>query len=217
MVQFNLLPDVKLEYVKARKVKYLMTFIALIVSAVAVAVFLFALFIVNVVQQRSLSDLNKDIKSNSTKLQGTKDLDKILTVQNQLGSLTTLHENKPVASRLFGYITQMTPSSASINKLTVDFEENNMVIGGTAPTLDVVRVYTDTLKAAKYTTAKDSTKMKAFSEVVLSTFGRDDKGASFSVSMKYDPEIFMEANKTTLIVPTTATTSEANLFESGNK
>lgn len=215
MVQFNLLPDVKLEYVKARKVKYLMTFIALIVSAVSVAIFLFSLFVVDVVQRRSLSDLNKDIKTNSKKLQDTKDLDKILTVQNQLGKLTSLHEEKPVASRLFGYITQLTPATASLNKLTVDFDADTMIIGGTAPSLDVVRVYTDTLKATKYTTADDATKKKAFSDVVLSTFGRDDKGASFSISLKFVHAIYTESNRITLVVPTTTTTSEANLFQVG--
>jgi len=156
MVQFNLLPDIKLEFVKARRTKYLLSFVSFIVGGIAIAVFLFAFFFVNVVQKKSLSDLQADIKQYSSDLQSEKNLDKILTVQNQLSAVTTLHKTKPVASRLFGYLTQVTPTQASLTKLTVDFSQNTMAIGGKAPTLDSVSMYTDALKATKYRVVSDS-------------------------------------------------------------
>jgi len=42
MVQFNLLPDIKLEFVKARQLNHTIRVVALIVSAVAVAIALIA-------------------------------------------------------------------------------------------------------------------------------------------------------------------------------
>ena len=156
MVQFNLLPDIKLEFVKARRMKYLLSFVSVIVGGVAITVFLFAFFFVNVVQKKSLSDLQTDITKYSNDLKSEKNLDKILTVQNQLGAVTTLHKTKPVASRLFGYLTQVTPEQASLTKLTVDFTQNTMAIGGKAPTLDSVSMYTDALKATKYRVVSDS-------------------------------------------------------------
>ncbi|MCA9326911.1 hypothetical protein KDA14_00095, partial [Candidatus Saccharibacteria bacterium] len=167
MVQFNLLPDVKLEFVKARRTKYMMTFVSVVVGAVALAVLLFALFYVNVVQRKSLNDLNKDIKSYSTELKNVEDLSKILTVQNQLNTLTSLHDKKPVSSRMFGYLTQLTPNQLSLTKLSVNFDESTMSISGTAPTLDPVYVFTDTLKSAQYTVEGSDTSSKPFSEVVL--------------------------------------------------
>lgn len=216
MVQFNLLPDVKLKYVRARRTKYLMTFVSLVVGAVAVTVFLFSLFIVNVVQKKSLSDLNDDIKAYSTQLKDVKDLSKILTVQNQLSELTSLHNGKPVTSRLFDYIGQLTPTDASLDKLGVDFEANTLTIGGKSPSLDTVGLYTDTLKATKFTVEGSDETKKAFSDVVLGTFGRDDKGATFVITLKYDTAIFDASKKVTLVVPASADADQANVFESGN-
>jgi hypothetical protein len=245
MVQFNLLPDVKLEFVKARRTKYLMFFVAIVVGGIAIMVFLFAFFFVNVVQKQSLNDLQADIKQHSNDLKKVKNLDKILTVQNQLGSLTTLHKTKPVASRLFGYLTQVTPDQANLNKLTVDFSQTTMSIGGKAPSLDAVGIYTDALKATAYRVGpefkpksasdvcpnldgkqqvvpvryiidKDQNCVvppKAFSDVVLSKFGRDDKGATFTITLKYSPDIFDDTKEVTLIVPSGIQTNQTNLFE----
>ena len=212
MVQFNLLPDVKLEFVKARRTKYMMTFVSVVVGAVALAVLLFALFYVNVVQRKSLNDLNKDIKSHSTELKNVEDLSKILTVQNQLNTLTSLHDKKPVSSRMFGYLTQLTPNQLSLTKLSVNFDESTMSISGTAPTLDPVYVFTDTLKSAQYTVEGSDTSSKPFSEVVLSEFGRDDKGASFTITLKFDPIIFDATKQTQLVVTQATTDGQTNLF-----
>ncbi len=156
-VQFNLLPEVKLEYVKARRTKYLLTFVSIVVGGVALAIFLFSFFFVSVVQKKSLSDLNTDIAMYKNDLKKIKNLDKVLTVQNQLGTLTNLHEEKPVAGRLFGYITQVTPVDAKLEKLNIDFTTKTMSIAGKASSLDSVSVFTDTLKATRYDiVAKDA-------------------------------------------------------------
>ncbi|QQS20349.1 hypothetical protein IPL85_02790 [Candidatus Saccharibacteria bacterium] len=247
MVQFNLLPDIKLEFVKARRTKYLMIVTSLLVGGIAISVFIFAFLFVNVVQKNTLSDLQKDIKQYSNDLKNEKNLDKILTVQNQLGALTNLHQKKPVASRLFSYLTQITPDQASLTKLTVDFSQTTMSIGGKAPTLDAVSVYTDTLKATTYKIGPDVAPKslsdvcpniegdqtsvparmmidkdfncvsapKAFSTVVLEKFGRDDKGATFNITFKYNPDIFDDTKAVQLLVPSGIQTNQANLFEVG--
>lgn len=247
MIQFNLLPDIKLEFVKARRMKYIMLIVSLFVGGISISVFIFAFLFVNVVQKNSLSDLQDDIQKYSNELKSEKDLDKILTVQNQLGALTSMHQKKPVASRLFGYLTQITPDQASLSKLTVEFTEKTMSIGGKAPTLDSVSIYTDTLKATAYTVGPEVSPKslsdvcpnlggnqttlparmvidkdyncvvppKAFSEVVLEKFGRDDKGATFTITLKYNPDIFDDTKEVKLIVPSGIQTNQANLFEVG--
>lgn len=216
MVQFNLLPDVKLQYVKMRRTKYLMTVISVLVAGVALAAMLFSLFIVKVVQQNNLRDLNDDIKTASSELQSVDDLSKILTVQNQLSTLTQLHDDKPVTSRIFTYISQVTPAAASLDTLTIDYESSLITIGGVAPNLDTVSVYTDTLKATTFMTGGESDeKMRAFSNVVLSDFGRNDTGATFTITMIFDPKIFSAIEAVELSVPTTSTADSSNVFEAG--
>lgn len=216
MIQFNLLPDVKLEYVKAQHTKRLLTSISIIVSLVALVVLLLAFAAVDGVQKKSLHDLNNDISKYSTQIKSVKDLDKILTVQNQLGTLTSLHDQKPVTSRLFTYISQVTPAQANLNKLTVDFTANTMIIGGDAPSLDVVSTYTDTLKATSYKVSGSSSTPKAFSNVVLSNFGRDSKGATFTITLDFDPAIFSSQNNVTLTVPASANADQSKIFQGGN-
>lgn len=265
MVQFNLLPDVKLEYIKARRTKRLVTLLSIVVSGAALAVLLLMVVTVYGVQKKSLSDLNKDIKKYSDQLKAVPDLSKILTVQNQLAALDGtsskpgLHDQKPVATRLFGYISQLTPPQASISKLHVDYAANAMTITGEAPSLEIINSFTDEIKATTYTkgtvkgewqvdtsykagdsveyknvwytalsdhTASDSNKPsntsdtweaspKAFSSVVLSTFGRDSKGATYTITFNFDQQIFNNNSSIALTVPgvTVTSTNTSILFQ----
>jgi len=215
MIQFNLLPDVKLEYVKTQRTKHLLTLVSFCVSAAGIAILLLAFVSVDVVQKKSLHDLSGDITKYSAQLKDVKDLDKILTVQNQLSTLTSLHDQKPVTSRLFTYISQLTPGHASLNQLSVDFVGNTLSIGGTAPTLDTVSTYTDTLKNTNYTLEGEGKLIPAFSKVVLSAFGRDQAGTTFTISCSFDPAIFNVANNITLRVPTTAGADQTSVFAEG--
>ena len=212
MVQFNLLPKVKLEYVKTQRTKRLLTLISIVVSVASLAVLLLSFVTVNVVQKKSLNDLNKDIAKYSTQLKNVDDLNKILTVQNQLSTLTGLHDKKPVATRLFTYISQVTPSQAGLNKLSIDYTANTLTVGGIAPSLDVVSTYTDTLKATTYTVSGSKESKHAFTNVVLANFGRSNDGASFNISFSYDPTIFDSKSDVTLKVPQSAGSDQLGVF-----
>lgn len=219
MIQFNLLPDVKLQYLRARRVKRLVSFISIVVGAVSLFIFLLALVTVDVVQKKNMHDLTGDITTKSNQLKSTKNINKILTVQNQLNTLTSLHDQKVVASRLFGDIAKVTPAQVTISNLQLDFTANTATISGEAPTLDGVNAYTDTLKATTYqATATGSTSAtpstNAFSSVVLSAFGRDSKGATYTITLSFDPQIFSNANSSvTLSVPSGTVSNTAELFK----
>lgn len=198
MIQFNLLPDVKLEYVKARTRKRMLIGTSVIVAAVFFGLFLMLLLFVKVNQAKYMSDLSKDINSNVKKLQSKKDLDKVLTIQNQLSSLPALHDQKVVSSRLTDYLVQLVPSQATVSSITVDFSTNKIELQGNADSLGTVNKFVDTLKFTDYKTADGSDKSgKAFSNVVLESFSVDKKSkagtagsASFTLSFNYDPVIF---------------------------
>jgi Tfp pilus assembly protein PilN len=213
MIQFNLLPDVKLQFIKARRTKRTMEFISVIVIAAALLVLGIMMVSVNVVQKKSLHDLDGDIRRYSSQLKAIPDLDKILTVQNQLNTLPELHSQKAVASRLFTYLSQLTPAQATISKLDIDFTQYTLTISGEAPALDVVNTYTDTLKATTYTTENNKVATRAFNNVVLSSFGRDSRSATYTITANFDPAIFSDASKVTLKVPAGATVDPSALFQ----
>ncbi len=206
-VQFNLLPDVKIQYIKAHRQKQLVLFISTISVIASVVILILLVSIVFVVQKKSISDLSRDISASSDELQSTPDLTKMLTVQNQLRSLPSLHASKPVASRIFGYMNQSTPSDVSISRLNVDFAQNTMTISGSAASLETVNKFVDTLKFTTFHTESASKDERpSFKDVVLAAFGRDSKGASYSITLAFDPVIFSEAEQVTLTVPNKITT-----------
>lgn len=206
MIQFNLLPDIKQQYLKAQRQKHLVVFISTIASIVAISVFIILVLVVQVWQKKSISDLNGDIKQYSNQLAETPDLDKILTVQNQLGKIESLHDQKPAAQRLFTYVTQLTPSKASISKLDIDFEQNLLTITGSSDGLATVNTYVDTIKFTDFKTTEGNETKKAFSNVVLSAFARTNDNTTYTITANFDPILFDQKQQVTLIVPKKTTT-----------
>jgi Tfp pilus assembly protein PilN len=206
MIQFNLLPDIKIQYLKAKRQKHIVILLSVIAAAAALTLFVLLLTTVFGLQKKNISDLNKDIKSSSGELQKVPELNKILTVQNQLGALTGLHDKKVVSSRQLDYLTQITPANVSVSKLEVDYSLNTMTITGGAANLSFVNTYTDTLKFTKFVTGQGGEEKNAFTEVVLKTFNRDTTSTTYEITLKFDPVIFSNAEQITLKVPQIITT-----------
>lgn len=213
MIQFNLLPDIKQQYLKAQRQKHLVVFISTIATVTAVGLLVILLLVVQVWQKKTINDLTSDVKKYSNQLSGTEDLNKILTVQNQLNSLTGLHDKKAVATRLFDYITKLTPANANIAKLGIDYAKNTITISGTADSLSTVNTYVDTLKFTEYKVTsgqnKSNTEKQAFTGVVLTAFGKTSKDTTYTVDAKFDPVIFSELSTVDLVVPQITTTRSA--------
>jgi Tfp pilus assembly protein PilN len=216
MIQFNLLPDVKQEYLKAKSSRQLVTLISVILGAASLAVLVLLFLSVKVVQHKSLSDADDDITAYSKQLKAIPNIDKILTVQNQLNTLTSLHDGKVVSSRLFSYLAQLTPSTISISDITTDYTANTITITGQASSLDQVNVYADTLKETTFATGSNESTTNdpaAFSNVVLSDFDRDDKGATYKLILSFTPDIFSNAADAKLTVPNIVTSPQQQLFQ----
>lgn len=221
MIQFNLLPDVKQSYIKVQRTKRLVMGISLIASAVAVVILLVLLLSVFIVQKKSISDLNKSINTTSSTLKNTSQLSTILTVQSQLNSLATLNGQSPAASRLFSYLSQLTPTQATISDFQIDFTQNTVTISGNAPSLAVVNTFVDNLKFTTYTLSGQSGSQNAFSSVVLTSFSYDSSGnAAYSISLSFDPTIFNNADTVTLSVggnpPSSASQEPSIIFSKGS-
>lgn len=203
MIQLNLLPDVKLAFIKARRTKYLVLMTAVLAAGISLTIMIVLLLAVNVFQKKYLSDINDDIKSHTSELQKTKDLTKILTVQSQLKSLPGIYSQNPVTSKLFDYLGKIIPAQINITDLDVDFNLHTIKFNGTTDTLDRVNIFADTIKFTTFSTQKDPKNTSdAFSNVVLASFTpRTTANASYSISANFDQTIFESDQVVTIIVP----------------
>jgi Tfp pilus assembly protein PilN len=208
-VQFNLLPDVKIEFMRQQKTKHFAYTVSILsVSAVLILV-VFSFVIVNVVQRQLLNSTSDDIKKYSEQLKSIPDLDKILTVQNQLDSLPKLHDAKHIPSRFLGYLPQVIPTKVHVGQTSLDLTTNTMLITGTADTLETVNQFVDTLKFTSMVEGTGGDQKDAglaFTNVVLTSASRSEKNASYSISTNFDPALFDSTRSVSLKVPNKITT-----------
>jgi Tfp pilus assembly protein PilN len=213
-VQFNLLPRNKLRSVEVERKRRMILSISVLVSLVSVIVFALVFLLVNVVQTKQLSDTNKQIDSLTSQLKKVPNLDKVLTVQNQLQTLVTLHQQKHITSRIFDYLPQVTPTNVFIGRLSLDTTNNVINLDGTAGSQHDVNIFIDTLKFTEYTVSGQSGHKNAFPQVTESSFSVGQGTVNYSLIVHFDPVLFAnnlkdanglpEAPK--LIVPSLTTT-----------
>jgi Tfp pilus assembly protein PilN len=227
-LQFNLLPDVKQEYLKTQRTKRTIITASIVASAIALFIFILMLTTVYVINKKQLSDANKQIDKYTDQLKAIPNLDKILTVQNQLKSLSGLHASKHMLSRVFSYIPQVTPQNVCLGKLSVDLAQSSMMIEGTADSQKSINTFVDTLKFTKYQIDNKDTGKNAFSSVVESQFGIvssaqndvkcDNKAApaSYQLTIQYDPSLFLNSDNVALTVPQGLVTTRSVLDNPSN-
>lgn len=213
MIQFNLLPNVKSEYINVKQTKHKVLVVASGVIIGSLAIVILLVIVVFGWQNLRLKNLDDSIKETAGELQKVNDIDKVLTVQNQLESINSLHSAKPEVARLFGYLTQVTPSRTTIDTLNLDLVTPTMTISGQATNLEEVNKFVDTLKfttISKGDAEPSGSDPKAFSQVVLSSYSISNDGASYTITLKYDSAIFNSAETDLkLTVPNIITTRSA--------
>jgi hypothetical protein len=190
--------------------------ISSLIAIVSLVVFIMLLVYVDVVQKQHLNSLSRSITSEQNQLGSTGNLDKVLTIQNQLDALPDLDAHKPAVTRLFGDLIAVTPAAASISQLQITFtstqgstSNNTMQIEGNADTLLTINQFVDTLKFTVYNDSDSTspTDPYAFTNVVLTSYGIQSTGDSFNISLNFNPAIFnIRDNKVTLHVPNKTTT-----------
>jgi Tfp pilus assembly protein PilN len=220
-----------MQFIKAKRIKRLVTAVAGVVMVISVLVFVALLLYVDVAQKTHLKAVNNVIQSNTSQLGGNTNLDKILTIQNQLAILPQLEAQTPAVSRMFTYLTQLTPTNASISSLSADFDQDTFTITGSADSLDTINKFVDSIKFTTFKASSDNTAAvvsapssgDAFSTVVLSAFGYTSSNtsgqpANFTITFDFNPVIFNNTDSVTLTVPPITTTRSVigqptNLFE----
>lgn len=207
MIEFNLLPDVKQEFIKTRRTKRLVMLISFAAASICLVILIGLVVVVDGLQKSHLNGLNSDISTAKNQINSTHDLNQVLTIQNQLTALPALDAQKPVTSRLFGYLQQLIPVSVTLSKTDLDFSGHTIDISGDADTLATINQLVDTLKFTTYTkSSTDTSNTPAFTSVVLSNFSLNTTGASYDIQAAFDPAIFDVANTVKLTVPNIVST-----------
>src|SRR5579871_5055058 len=147
MIQFNLISDIKLEYLKTERTKRLVFSISVIVAGVSLAIILL-LFAALELQSHQVNKNNDNIKKLSSQLTGNSDTNKILTIQNQLKTIVTLYNGAPKTTRIYDFMPQLVPQNVFIGHCSLDFSTDKMELTGTASSLESVNTFADTLKFA---------------------------------------------------------------------
>ena len=218
MIQLNLLPDLKKEFIKAQKNKALIISISLLTTMGALGLSVLLFLYVTFGQQVQIDLVTNDIKNKTAKLREVHDINKYLTIQNQLSSIPTLHANKGAFSRLFtflGVLNPAAPNNANLTNLQAAEEDKSIAFTGTTASFETLNNFVDTLKNAEvvYTPAGSSEALteKMFKDVLLQSSGITRQGnnstVGFTVKAYYNDQAFNATNSNvTAKVPSIITT-----------
>lgn len=214
MIEINLIPDVKQELLKARRVRSTVISGAVVLGIAAVAlVVLLALYVFGAQTLRNKL-VDDSIKSENAKLAKVEDLSNMLTVQNQLSKLSQMHGDKMISSRMFDVLSAIVPpepNSVAISRLALDSEENTITIEAQAANgYPALETFKKTVEATKIVYSAEDQTDKTTSVLLASdviegerSYGDDETGRKvlrFTLTFTYAQELFDRASENTLIV-----------------
>ena len=212
MIEINLLPNVKRELLKTRAMRNRVISISFLVGGASIAaVVVLALILGSQIAAEAVQ--NGVIKDRNDKLMAVEDLNKVVTIQNQLTKINEQHSGKKINSRIFDVVTAVNPvapNNVSFSDIKVNPESKTITLEGSA-----VNGYSalETLKKTILNTKGQTTDGDKSSEVSLTkeikdgdtSFGENSEGKKvlqFSFSFEYAEELLAPANNGTVSVLT---------------
>jgi hypothetical protein len=204
MIELNLLPDIKKDYIKALRTRTRIAIVSMLVILIAVGAVVASILYVYVAQNLLIKNRTAVIAEKKDELEKKPNTTLNLTIQNQLDVLPELHEKKAIYSRMMDMLPVMNPSapnSVSLTNLTINNDTKTMAFNGTSETFEALSVFQESLKYTElttYTTLEDGrredTKSPLFSEVVIesSSLGQINgkPKVSFVIRTTYNEQAF---------------------------
>ncbi len=132
--EINLVPEVKAQMIKTQKVRNIVLFACIVVSAISVGAVII-LFGVKSGQDIAMSNQDKKLETMSAKLLGYDELDDLVAIQGQLAGLSDIANNKKILSRTFAALGVMMPEgedSVQLSELRVNLDEDSLTLDGQA-------------------------------------------------------------------------------------
>lgn len=221
MIEINLIPDVKQEFLSAQRMRNTVISVSIIVClALAGVVVLLSMIVGGQIVKNALDD--RTIKAENEKLQSVEDLNNTVTIQNQLSKIGGMHEEKKINSRVFDILTVVNPSAPNdvrISNLQLDPTEQTLLIEGSAINgYTAVEVFKKTLLNTylEYTDQGEVVKEPLTQAVNVSetSYAEDSDGRKvlrFVLSFNYPDQLFARSIENAKIV---SSNSEINVTDS---
>ncbi|TAH33600.1 hypothetical protein EYC58_00510 [Candidatus Saccharibacteria bacterium] len=217
MIQLNLLPDVKKEFLRAQSARRKTIAISILVTIIAAGLTAVVAIYVYAVQNGIKYLQTEDIKSKSSELSSVKDIDKYLTIQNQLAQLSSLHGNKNNFSRLIDFLPRLNPAPPQnivLSNLDVDTTNTTINFKGRVSDYGALTTFKDTLTNATFTHMHNGENVEAtklFSKVTIDSALYEktstSSGVTFAITVVYDSAVFKQENTNVVVtVPNKETT-----------
>jgi len=214
MIEINLIPDVKRELLKAQRARSIVISASILTSIIALGVVVLLLVYIYGVQAVRGSYLDGQITSKGQELAKIDDLSKILTIQNQLSTISDLNGRKVMGARVFDVISAITPRNAtpSFSQITVTPTDVEVAGSGGQMRLEGQVASYDFLEIIKKTVANtsfqydvdDQTMLIPLAENISTadiSYGEDSNGEKvlrFTLSFDYPGELFAAATPSSM-------------------
>ncbi len=233
MIQINLVPDVKQEYIRAKILRNSVISVSILIGigvvglAVVLGVVLGGQLVAESIQDNS-------IKTESAKLMSVKDLDKTVTIQQQLDKIDEQQNSKLITSRLFDTILAINPQAPNdikVISLKVNPEEKKITLEGSAANGYIaLETFKKTLTNTYIQSGSEGEKIALAQDIVAGDtgFGENAEGQRvlrFSFTFSYPDELFLVSDKPLTVITPTGRTDVTDsklgvpesLFEKGDK
>lgn len=210
MIEINLIPDVKREYLKTRSMRNAVVSMSITIGIVVVGVaVVLGLVVAGQLVTQSIQD--NTIKTEGAKLTAVEDINKMTTIQQQLTAIDGQHEAKFINSRLFDVMAAINPAepnNVTISTLKLDPAEKTISIEGSAVNGYVaLEVFKKTIINTSVQTRqgdKDE-KVSLASDIVAgdTSFGENSEGQRvlrFAFTFTYPDELFMVSDEVVSII-----------------
>lgn len=216
MIQINLIPDVKQQYLKARRMRNLAITLSIVAGLAAGALVVVSiLFLLIQVGREKLADMSID--SEYKQLSQVSDLSNLVTIQNQLSLISGQNQSRSVDSRLFSVIESINPPAPNDVRFTsvkLDPTASLLTLEGVAdagyPAVEALKKTIANVQF-EYQESAEDTQTKTIPiadelEVGETSFGQTSDGRRvlrFEITLKY-PEILFtnKAHNARIITPT---------------
>ena len=182
MIEINLIPDVKRELLRIRMMRNAVISMSILVGIVSIAIVVFCAVVLGGQLAFELKQ-DSDIKSKYGELSQISDLDKTVTLQQQLGQIDRLHNDKKINSRLLSLISAINPpapNNVQISMARLNPEEKTITLEGSAvngfAALEVLKKTLTSTKVKKGNTEGDGVPLASDMKAGETTFGENAEG-----------------------------------------
>lgn len=200
MIQINLIPDIKREYLRARRTRDIAISVSMIAGVASVGVVGLLLLILGAQTGREVL-ADRSIDGEYEQLSSVEDLSDMVTIDNQLGLISGQHAAKSMHSRVFSIlevINPTEPNSVRFTDVSVDPAESVIVLEGNAsggyPAVEALAKTIENTVIESTGGSEGSSDTPLATEIIIgeTSYGRDAEDRRvlrFEMTIKYTPEV----------------------------